>query len=187
MTTAVVTLAIALAAVDADVRLMRAIRMVESGGDYQAKGDWRYVDAKAQMVQVRGVRTTNTVPLRSRVRSRLVPGMLFAGTKRQMPRVPTSWGAYQFGRARWSESGGNPADWGRARQAEQDRIMRRALANYRRQAGPRWARWSERERVTWCANAHNQGHGSLRETEYVKKIRRELKRCRRPTAEEAKE
>jgi hypothetical protein len=41
-----------------------------------------------------------------------------------------SWGIFQFGRARWRECGGDPAQWGKASAAEQRRVMRTAILRY---------------------------------------------------------
>lgn len=42
---------------------------------------------------------------------------------------PTHFGRYQFSRPSWARHGGNPATWGTASPAEQDRVFLRAVAD----------------------------------------------------------
>jgi LysM repeat protein len=42
---------------------------------------------------------------------------------------PTHFGAYQFDRQTWAANGGNPADWGWASAAEQDRVFANTVAS----------------------------------------------------------
>lgn len=78
-----------------------------------------------------------------------------------------SWGLYAFGRDRWAECGGKPSDWGKASIAEQHRVMRQALKRYMRNC-PDGA--TVDEQVTWTANAHNLGSGSLKKTRHSTKV-----------------
>lgn len=41
----------------------------------------------------------------------------------------THFGAYQFDRSTWAANGGNPADWGSASSAEQDRVFANTVAS----------------------------------------------------------
>ena len=82
-------------------------------------------------------------------------------------RKQKSWGRYSFGLARWTECGGKREDWGKASIAEQDRVMRQALRKYMRNC-PDGA--TVDEQVTWTANAHNSGSGSLKKTRHSTKV-----------------
>lgn len=82
-------------------------------------------------------------------------------------RKQKSWGRYAFGVARWTESGGNRSQWGKADVAEQDRIMRNALRRYLRNV-PDGS--SVEDAVVWSANWHNIGHGSLKRTAHANKV-----------------
>ena len=63
-----------------------------------------------------------------------------------------AWGLFQFHRARWGECGGAPSDWGRAGRAEQERVMRNAIARYLRTC-PRGS--SIEQQVKHAARCHN--------------------------------
>ena len=52
---------------------------------------------------------------------------------------PTHFGRYQFDRSTWAAWGGNPADWGTASPAEQDRVFANAVAGGGLYQG--WLRW----------------------------------------------
>lgn len=81
-----------------------------------------------------------------------------------------AFGAYQFHRAAWVRFGGKPADWGHASPAEQDRVMMRAL-NYYLATVPAGI-----DPVRWVGTWHNTGHGLDRETVYVKKLRKQIRK-----------
>jgi hypothetical protein len=51
---------------------------------------------------------------------------------------PSHFGRYQFDRNAWSTYGGNPADWGHASPAEQDRVFNNAM---NAGAYSRWVPW----------------------------------------------
>jgi hypothetical protein len=82
-----------------------------------------------------------------------------------------SWGLFQFGQARWVESGGDRGDWGRATLREQTHAMLRAIDKYKKLMP---AGLSRRQQIVWLTNHHNVGHGSLALTPHVVKVLRAL-------------
>lgn len=90
-----------------------------------------------------------------------------------------SWGLFQFTRERWSDVGGDPADWGVAGARVQVEVMRKALAWYRDRAAARGVTLDTMEkRAIWYARWHNIGHAhrgdESRPTTYSRKLIRDV-------------
>jgi hypothetical protein len=84
-----------------------------------------------------------------------------------------SWGLFQFGKARWAESGGLSSEWGRAAHQTQTTAMLRAINNYKKTMP---AGLTTRQQIIWCTNCHNIGHGSLAQTAHALKVVRAFSR-----------